>query len=137
VLYLGLSACLRKPIRIGSASFCFPPLRVATSQVLLGTGNFLLVAAALHQLTEGLSADLDFLQLATLLATANAAGILSILPGGIGVMEAVILAAHPKANLFAALVVFRILYFLVPFLIGCTLFVAIEVRDRYGVAERG
>jgi hypothetical protein len=49
---------------------------------------------------------------------ANAVGIVSHVPGGLGVIEAVLLSLVPGANVIGALVAFRAIYFLIPFLIG-------------------
>jgi glycosyltransferase 2 family protein len=46
------------------------------------------------------------------------------------VLEAVIIHVLPEVSVIGALVVFRFIYFLVPFMIGAALFVACELTQR-------
>jgi glycosyltransferase 2 family protein len=60
------------------------------------------------------------------------AGLLSNAPGGIGVFEAVFLLALPevaKADVLGALVMFRLLYLLVPLAMSCVVILAFERRS--------
>ena len=68
------------------------------------------------------TSDIDFLPVAAAYVTANTAGILSHVPGGLGVIEAVLLSLVPGVNVVGALVAFRAIYFLVPFFIGALVF---------------
>ena len=61
-------------------------------------------------------------------------GIASNAPGGIGVFEATMLKtvpAHSEAALFASLLLFRILYYLVPFFLALALLGAHESVKRW------
>lgn len=64
-------------------------------------------------------------------AVALVIGVLSHVPGGIGVFEAVMLTAltpfMPVEQVTAALVVYRLVYYLVPFLLGTVLLIAGEL----------
>jgi uncharacterized membrane protein YbhN (UPF0104 family) len=64
--------------------------------------------------------------------TANTVGILSHVPGGLGVIEAVLLSLVPGANVIGALVAFRAVYFLIPFVIGGLVFGISEIVRRQG-----
>jgi hypothetical protein len=68
-----------------------PPLRLALGQIAIATTDLLLVSAVLHQMLAATS-DIDFLPVAAAYVTANSAGILSHVPGGLGVIEAVLLS---------------------------------------------
>jgi uncharacterized membrane protein YbhN (UPF0104 family) len=62
--------------------------------------------------------DIDFVSLAVVFILATLLGFASHAPGSIGVFDAAMLVALPqfgKEQLLATLVVFRILYFLIPF----------------------
>jgi hypothetical protein len=61
---------------------------------------------------------------------ANTAAILSHVPGGLGVIEAVVLSLVPGANVVGALIAFRVIYYLIPFVIGSVLFAACEIVRR-------
>jgi len=97
--------------------FPVPDGRGAVAQTLLGLADFGLAAAALYVLLPG---DLrpDFLAFALIFMTSFIAGTLSHSPGGLGVLEAGILfglGAINRPDAIAALLVFRITYYVVPF----------------------
>jgi uncharacterized membrane protein YbhN (UPF0104 family) len=110
-----------------------PPARVAIVQSALGALNYLCVAGALKRLL-GEAADVSLLTFASLYVAGNALAILSHVPGGLGVLELVVLAALPGAEAVGALIVFRLIYFLIPFALGALLYAGFELARRRGTA---
>lgn len=110
-----------------------PSFRVALLQVGVGCVNFVLVAATLHRLL-GTSTEVTLLAFASFYAAGNAIAILSHVPGGLGVLEMVVLSADRSAAAVSALVAFRVVYYIVPFLLGALAFATFElaVRRRRG-----
>lgn len=106
-----------------------PRLTLAFGQAVVGTANFSFVAAALHQAVLSI-ADLSYLKVASAYVSANVATIVSHVPGGLGVVESVLLFLLPGANLIGAVLVFRFVYFLVPLAFGGLLFAVTEVLLR-------
>jgi len=135
-IYLGLAAFVHRPIRIRNFELPVPPLRLALGQIAVATTDLLLVSAVLHQMLSATS-DIGFLPVAAAYVTANAAGILSHVPGGLGVIEAVLLSLVPGANVVGALVAFRAVYFLIPFVIGGLVLGVSEIvrRQRRAAAD--
>ena len=138
VLYLALAACRRRPIRIRYFELPVPPLTLALGQVMVGTLDPLLVSAVLHQMLTA-SAHIGYLAVAMCYVAANVAAIVSHVPGGLGVIEAVILSLVPGANVIGALLAFRAVYYLVPFVLGSLTFGVTELlrRQRRAVADPG
>jgi uncharacterized membrane protein YbhN (UPF0104 family) len=135
VFYLGLAALVHRPIRIRRFELAVPRLGLALGQVALGTTDFLLVSAVLHQMLSA-TADIGYFPVAAIYVAANAAAIVTHVPGGLGVMEAVILWLVPGANVIGALVAFRAIYYLTPFVIGCVVLALTEIaRRRRPVAD--
>jgi uncharacterized membrane protein YbhN (UPF0104 family) len=128
-LYLVLAAAVRRPLEIRGWEITFPPLRLALAQIFVGAINFCLVAAALYHLLPP-AAGIQYFTVLTVYVLANVAAIVSHVPGGLGVLEAVVLHLLPAGSVVAALVVFRGLYFLIPFAIGAALLAACELRQR-------
>jgi len=128
-VYLGLAALVHRPIRIRNFELPVPQLRLALGQVAVGTTDLLLVAAVLHQMLSA-TADIGYFPVAAAYVAANAVGIVSHVPGGLGVIEAVLLSLVPGANVVGALVAFRAIYFLIPFLIGGVVFGVSEILRR-------
>jgi uncharacterized membrane protein YbhN (UPF0104 family) len=136
-LYLALAAVLQLPLRIRHFELPLPPLRLALGQVACGTGDFLMVSAVLHQMLSA-SSEVGFFPVAAGYVVANTAGILSHVPGGLGVIEAVMLALVPGANVVGAPVVFRAVYYLIPFFLGAlTLAVCEYLRRQRRFADAG
>ena len=136
LVYLGLAAFVHRPIQIRDFQLPVPRLRLALGQVAVGTTDVFLVSAVLHQMLSA-TADIGYFPVAATYVTANVAAIITHVPGGLGVIEAVILSLVPGANVVGALVAFRAIYYLVPFLIGCAVLAIAEIvrRQRRPVAD--
>ena len=129
LIYLGLAAFVHRPIQIRHFQLPVPRLRLAIGQVAVGTTDVLLVSAVLHQMLSA-TADIGYFPVAATYVAANVAAIATHVPGGLGVIEAVILSLVPGANVVGALVAFRALYYLIPFVIGCAVFAIAEIMRR-------
>ena len=136
--YLALAALVHRPIRIRNFELPVPPLKLALAQIVIGTLDPLLVSEVLHQMLKA-SAHIGYLPVVMCFIAANVAAIISHVPGGLGVIEAVVLSLVPGANVIGALVAFRALYDLIPFMLGSLLFGATELvrRQRRPVADPG
>jgi uncharacterized membrane protein YbhN (UPF0104 family) len=130
LIYVLLAMSLRRPLRIRNVEFKLPDVRMAAAQVALGTLNFALVAATLHQL---LAAAAPYSEVLGAYVLGNIAGLLSHVPGGLGVLEFVIQSAVQSAvangDVLAALIAFRIVYYVVPLILGCLLLIGAELGD--------
>jgi uncharacterized membrane protein YbhN (UPF0104 family) len=115
--YLVLSAVRRAPLRIFRWSFETPPLRLAIAQVIVGSCNFAFVAACLHAVLTAVT-EVAYLGVASIYVIANTTSLISHVPGGLGVIESVVMYLLPQADLIGPLVVFRFVYFLVPLGLG-------------------
>lgn len=128
-LYVALSAFLRHPLRIWKWSFQMPSLRLALGQVLIGTANFMLVAACLHQ-TLSAASDMPYLGVAAIFVIANITSLISHVPGGLGVIESVVLYLMPGKGVIGGLIAFRCIYFFIPLVLGGSLFAVTELVMR-------
>ncbi|NBJ10869.1 putative bifunctional lysylphosphatidylglycerol flippase/synthetase [Microvirga arsenatis] len=126
LIYLVLAALVRSPLRIRRWNLEVPSLRLAIGQVLVGSINFAFVAACLHQALAAI-ADVAYLGVASVYVIANATALVSHVPGGLGVIESVVMYLLPQADLIGPLLVFRFVYFLVPLALGGLLFAATEL----------
>jgi glycosyltransferase 2 family protein len=115
--YLGLAAIRRAPVRIFRWSFETPSLRLAIAQVIVGSCNFAFVAACLHAVLTAVT-EVAYLGVASIYVIANTTSLISHVPGGLGVIESVVMYFLPQADLIGPLVVFRFVYFLVPLALG-------------------
>ncbi len=138
--YVLLAATVRAPLRLWKWSFEMPRLELAIGQVVIGTLNFVFVAACLHQMLVA-QGDVSFVQTATAFVLANIAILVTHVPGGLGVLEATVSHVLPGAASIGALVAFRVIYFIVPLLIGIPVFAISEVvlrkRGKAASEDRG
>jgi uncharacterized membrane protein YbhN (UPF0104 family) len=94
-----------------------PSARLTLLQVLIGVVDLGFCALAMYLLMPA-QPGIDFVSLAVVFILATLLGFASHAPGSIGVFDAAMLVALPqfgREQLLATLVVFRILYFLIPF----------------------
>ncbi|MEW1959027.1 bifunctional lysylphosphatidylglycerol flippase/synthetase MprF [Kineococcus sp. NPDC059986] len=117
VAHLVLAVVGPHEVRIGRLVLHRPTLPLACAQVVLSTVEWLTMAAVLYVLLPATGRP-SFLPFAVAFATATVAGLLSSSPGGVGVFEScLLLLTGPlgsPAHVAAALVVYRVCYFLLP-----------------------
>jgi uncharacterized membrane protein YbhN (UPF0104 family) len=108
-----------------------PSGRLALLQVLMGAGNWLLMSGLMYLL---LQQKIALPTVAGVLLVAAVAGVLTHVPAGLGVLEAVFVAllSHQMATsaLLAALVAYRVIYYLVPLLLATLLYLVTEARAK-------
>jgi len=103
-----------------------PSPQLAVGQLVVGTLNFAMVAACLYEALAGTS-DVSYLGVAAIYVLANIATIVSHVPGGLGVVETVVLMFVPGEPVLAALIVFRLVYFVIPLILGTIVFCILEL----------
>lgn len=129
MIYVALSAVVPWEARARGWRRNLPTTRVACLQVAVGAINYLFVAATLRRLL-GDAAHVSLFTFASYYVAGNALGILSHVPGGLGVLEVVVLAAVPGTEAVGALIVFRLVYFIAPFVLGALAYGIFEVVRR-------
>jgi uncharacterized membrane protein YbhN (UPF0104 family) len=117
VLYVVVAATVRDAAAPVEMAFPDAAPELALGQVIIGTLNFIFVAACLHQMLAA-QGDVSFVQTATAFVLANIAILVTHVPGGLGVLEATVTHVLPGAASIGALVAFRVIYFVLPLLIG-------------------
>lgn len=119
----------RKSIRIGQLQFQIPSTRMALTQMILGITDSVLAGLVLYFCLIPF-VDIPFGIFIGLFVIAQTTGVFSQVPGGIGVFESIFLMALPdtvdKANIFGALLAYRIIYYVLPLIGVGSLFFAYE-----------
>lgn len=131
---LAVAASPVRTVRILRWEIPLPGLPDALRLLLVASVDLAAASLALFVLVPGVHAGMwpAFLFAYVL---AIVAGLISHVPGGLGVFEAVVISMLPIDNtpLFAALIAYRIIYYLVPLAIAITLLAISEgraLRDR-------
>jgi uncharacterized membrane protein YbhN (UPF0104 family) len=120
-------------MRIRGHIFELPGFWPTMGQTVLGVADLCAAAAALFVLLpEG--HGLDFVTFVAIYVFACILGVVSHAPGGIGVFEATMLHAipsHSQESLLASLLLFRLIYYFIPFIFALALLGADEVGRRW------
>ncbi len=140
--YLVLAARGRE-LTVRGIAFRLPSLPLAAAQVVVSAADWALAGLVLYLLLPA-EAALGFPAFLGLFIAAQVGGLLSQLPGGVGVFETIVLAALTPAvtapAALSSLVAYRIVYYLVPFLVAFAMLVANELvvrREHVGRVLRG
>ena len=149
-LFLAIPLCylllvLLRPVEVVGIRgwhFPLPSWKIALPQIAVSTTDWLMLTCALYALIPARPHPIAFGTVAAASLLAQVIGVASNLPGGLGVFDAAVLKflsgiAQP-ISLFAALIAFRIIYYLVPLTVAALLIVAYEIaRNRDIVSKVG
>ncbi|MGB5445987.1 MAG: lysylphosphatidylglycerol synthase domain-containing protein, partial [Psychromonas sp.] len=129
-------------LRWRKSVFKLPSTNILAGQLLFSLMDIAFAGAALYILLP--DSELPFLTFLAVYAIALVISVLSHVPGGVGVFEAVIVTAFqntiPLDALTVALLSYRIIYYLLPFLVGVLLLILSEgyltLKERWsGVSQ--
>lgn len=126
LLYAGKAG---KHVTIRGWRFDLPPAAVIIQQILISILDLSTVALVLYLLLPA-SEHISYWATFSAFIQSMAVGILSHVPGGLGVFEVTMISALPQVDrtqILAVLLVFRLLYYIVPFLVALVLLLAYEV----------
>lgn len=136
-LYIAGSLLGLKPLRIGKFQLFYPRPEIVARQLVAAPLELLAAAGIIHFALPEAAGVTYFEVLGAFLASFSAA-LLSHAPGGLGVLEFVFLKAVPnvaQADVVAALLVFRLLYLLLPLVFACVVVLLFE-RSRLAAAVK-
>ena len=131
--YLVWTARGRRHAKIQGYKLELPGFRLTAGQLLLGLIDLCAAAGTLYALLTP-PRSIDYITFVAVYVFGSLLGIASNAPGGIGVFEATMLKtvpAHSQAELFAALLLFRLFYYLLPFVLALALLGAHESIKRW------
>ena len=151
VLFLGLIAAFlvasfvrRKPFTFKGLDFAVPAPPMAAAQIAIASLDWACAATVLYALLPS-SWNITFVHFLGVFLFAQVAGLLSHVPGGLGVFESMMVllmpheSPHSEADLLAAMVAFRGVYYFLPLLIAAVSLGAHEVvrrREQVGKIAR-
>ena len=129
-----LSVCAfssQRTVQVRGHALELPTIRMAGLQLLMGVSNWLLMSGILFIL---LQQRVEFPMVVSVFLLAAIAGVITHIPAGLGVLEAVFVAllSHQmhRHDVLAALVAYRVIYYLVPLGIATVVYLAMEARVK-------
>jgi phosphatidylglycerol lysyltransferase len=137
--YLTASVLRRAPMRLMGWEFTLPRPTLAFAQVAASSVDWVAAGAVLFALLPP-EHPVPFGAFLSAFLLAQVVGLVSHVPGGIGIFESVIILLTkdeiPAAGLVGALLAYRVVYYLVPLGAALALLAAHEVaRARHGIAR--
>jgi uncharacterized membrane protein YbhN (UPF0104 family) len=116
VCYIVVAAVWRKPVSLGRYRLRPPSLGLALAQVVLASVDAVLAGSVMYALMPA-EFGFTFVSFLNVYIIAATASVLSLVPGGLGVFEAVVtMMTTPTARAaeLGALLAYRMIYFIVP-----------------------
>jgi len=133
VTYVALSGGRKRCFSIFGRELDLPPLRLSVAQLLFSLLNWSTAAAILYLLlprAEGLT----FFAFLAIFVVSQEAGLLSQVPGGLGVFESIMLVFLSPflegSTVAEALVIYRIIYYVLPLSLGVAVLATQEVYRK-------
>ena len=124
-------------VRVARWTLPLPSARLAALQLLISGADLVVSAAALYVLLPE-SAGVTYAEFVPLFGIALAAGLLSQVPGGVGVFELVMLyglaGRVAPQDVAAGIIAYRAIYYLLPLVVATGALTAIEARRHWGSA---
>ena len=138
-LYLIASVVRTAPLRALGWEFRLPRWSLAVPQVVLSTLDWALAGAVLYAVLPS-GHHVPFGAFLSVFVLAQVAGMISHSPGGLGVVESIVVFFFkeeiPAAGLISALLVYRVIYYLIPLALAIVMLAAHEIaRARHGIAR--
>jgi uncharacterized membrane protein YbhN (UPF0104 family) len=128
--YIGWISSGRKAVSWSGYEISLPGPVSTLAQLASGVGDMVCAAGALYLLLPS-DPGTGFPIFVGLFAVAITLGLLSHVPGGVGVFESIMLLAVPNIGLekmLASLLVFRVLYYLLPMVVAIIVYAWYEAR---------
>ncbi len=138
VAYLAASATGRTSIRVRGWELRLPGLRGSLAQIAIASLDMLAAAAVFHALLPP-SLGLSYMHALAVYLLAVVAVLFTHAPGGLGVFELVVIVMLRPASasaLVGSLLVFRVMYYLVPLALSMILLAGSELALHWGRGRR-
>ncbi len=132
ITFLASSILRRTPITLGSWGFTLPRPGIAVTQLGVSVADMTCAAATLYVLLAPLL-QIGFLPFLGIYLLAMAFGLISSIPGGVGVFEAVLVMAFPQldpAALLGTIIIYRLIYYVLPLSLALTFLLGHEARQH-------
>lgn len=130
-IYFTTSFFWKRPLKVGSELVSFPSPQISFALISVAAIDWGLAAGVLYLLLP-INTGLSFPSFFGIYILALTAGLISTVPGGLGVFETVILLLRPSSvsvsDILGALIAYRVIYYFLPLIVALGLFVVQEFR---------
>ncbi|MHC5759536.1 lysylphosphatidylglycerol synthase domain-containing protein [Nostoc sp.] len=138
-VYLLGSILLKQPLIIRGHEFRFPSFKISLAQIAISSFDWILAAAVLYALLPS-NISLSYLDFLGIYLLGMFAGVVSNVPGGLGVFETIILlilsSKVSAAAVLGSMLAYRGIYYFLPLLVATGLLGLYEIRFRAGNLQK-
>ncbi|MEJ2037699.1 MAG: bifunctional lysylphosphatidylglycerol flippase/synthetase MprF [Desulfosarcinaceae bacterium] len=138
-IYLAATIVIKKGISFKSWHFSLPSWHLAGAQMSVASVDWLLAGSVLYCLLPD-KAPIGFSHFLEIFLLAQLGGLISQVPGGLGVFESIILLLAPgqmsAPQWIGALIVYRGIYYLLPLIVAMVALGIEELLQRHALLER-
>ena len=131
--YLAVCAARRSPLRFGRWQLTLPSLRMGLAQIAMACLDWIAAALVLYVLLPR-EAGGHFAHFMAVFLLAQLAGLVSQVPGGLGVFETVMVVllppSVPQSVALGSLLAFRLIYYVLPLAVAVLLLLGFELHQR-------
>ncbi|MEH2361285.1 lysylphosphatidylglycerol synthase domain-containing protein [Nostoc sp.] len=135
--YLLGSIFIKQPLIIRGQEFRFPTLKISLAQIAISSFDWILAAAVLYVVLPT-NISLSYLDFLGIYLLAMFAGVVSNVPGGLGVFETIILlilsSKVSAAAVLGSMLVYRGVYYYLPLLLAAGLLGIYEIKKNRPLA---
>ena len=129
----------KQRLSLGSWELALPSFRMAALQLLVSWTDWVLVGSIVYLLLPA-AAHISYPQFLEYFLLAQILGLLSQVPAGIGVFETLMLlflnAEVPADVVLGALLVYRVLYYLIPLIVAVIILASREFRQQRAIVKQ-
>jgi glycosyltransferase 2 family protein len=140
VLFTYLVFCFRRSvITFKGNTFTFPTLSLAFFQFFLSIVQWSLLSTIIYILIRYLGHDVALEQIIFTSLIASVAGVLTHIPGGLGVLETIFLKVDlgvPASDMLAVLIAYRVVYYFIPLMIAIPTYLSLEYHQKKNIRKR-
>ncbi|HDO26062.1 MAG TPA: lysylphosphatidylglycerol synthetase family protein, partial [Nitrospirae bacterium] len=131
--YIMLSVFRKRPLKIGKWEFPLIPLKLSLSQITVSSLDWALVGGVLYVLLPP-HPGLSYPGFMGIFMLAQFLGIISNVPGGLGVFESVVIIllspVMEPSTILGSLLAFRGIYYILPLIVSSVLLATFEIVQR-------
>ncbi len=134
LVFIYFTLCFfQKKITLRKVTYPLPKASWAFLQLALSSAQWSLVGGIIYLLLQHLGHNVEFGQILFTSLIASVAGVITHIPGGLGVLETVFLKVElglPASDMLAALICYRVVYYFIPLLLAIPCYLGIEYYQK-------
>ena len=131
-IYIGACFVVRKSVHIFGKEFYLPAPKLAVAQLVVASIDIVAAAFCMYILLPG-ELNVSFGEFIPSYLLAQVAVVLTHVPGGVGIFELIIIhltQTDQTQVVFAAVLLFRLIYYIVPLLLAACVFFGYEITNK-------